>query len=593
MKQLGQRPDGRRSPERGNAPLPILFARRVFGSFSSHPDRYLVLAVALAALLFYGLSAVPDANGGNWGEFQTFGYIGGIAHSPTYPLLTGSIWLVGHVFAFLEPAHAANLTNAGFAAVATVLLFVAARDLAGGNVAALVAAAVFSTAYSTWDQAVQAEVFSLQTALLLGVVVALRSYHRRPSPLGVALVLFATGLSLTNHGLSIFMAPATIGYLLIARPRPRPSVRDVVGFAAAFVLGLSPWLYLLRARLFSVAISAPENETLFGLREILYLVVGKPFADTEGGGILAFILSDPGMLSLRGDVFLTGLLRDFGWPFLLIAVLGLSLIFRHDSRFGGWILFTAFFSGLFAFTYPILDYARYFTIHVALVSLGLAVGIAGLARLATRLIERTSSSAGRVGSPVVASLLIILATTHVAGQVGGEAGSVVAGHRDHAAIMTEHGVRQLLHMEPDSVYMVDWTSSWHTRYLVYARQMFREKGIDIRTVNYGTMGIEQAEDILFGGRHLYLQRTTEEYDRDFNVIPEGAFFQAFLPLEFADGDLVKGSDEKIYLISDGARRWIPTGEIFLAYGLRWDRVRQIDDRDLNGISIGPDLPDPR
>jgi hypothetical protein len=79
------------------------------------------LAVAVAALLFYGLSAVPDANGGNWGEFQTFGYIGGIAHSPTYPLLTGSIWLVGHVFVFLEPAHAANLTNAGFAAAATLL----------------------------------------------------------------------------------------------------------------------------------------------------------------------------------------------------------------------------------------------------------------------------------------------------------------------------------------------------------------------------------------------------------------------------------------------------------------------------------------
>jgi hypothetical protein len=99
----------------------VFLTRLVFASLSSRRNPYLALAVAVAALLFYGLSAVPDANGGNWGEFQTFGYIGGIAHSPTYPLLTGSIWLVGHVFVFLEPAHAANLTNAGFAAAATLL----------------------------------------------------------------------------------------------------------------------------------------------------------------------------------------------------------------------------------------------------------------------------------------------------------------------------------------------------------------------------------------------------------------------------------------------------------------------------------------
>lgn len=580
-------------PGRPHTNLSVLrLASLIIGSAPFQRDRHLVLAVAVAAALFYGISAVPNANGGNWGEFQTFGYIGGIAHSPTYPLLTGSIWLVAHAFAFLEPAHAANLTNAGFAAAATVLLFVAARDLARSNVAALVAAAVFSTAFSIWDHAVQAEAFSLQTAVLFGVVVALRAYHRHPSPRGLALVLFATALSLTNHGLSIFMVPATIGYLLIARPRPRLGVRDLIRYVIAFVLGLSPWLYLLRARFFEVATFAPENEGLLGLRDMLHLVVGKPLADTESGGILAILFSNPDLLAERRDVFFAGLLRDFGWPWLLIALLGVGLIFRRDPRFGAWIIFTAFFSGLFTFAYQIPDYSRYFTIHVALLSLGLAVGIAGLTGVAFRLLARAGAPTGRLAPPLVGSLLLVLAATHVAGQIGGEAGAVVAAHRSHAAEMNDNAVRQILHMEPESVYMVDWTSSWHTRYLVYARGIFREKNLDIRTVNYGTMGIEQAKDVLFSGRHLYLQRSTADFERDFSVVPQGAFFQAFLPTQIGDGDLVKGSTEKIYLIAGGVRRWIPSGDIFLAYGYRWDAVRQIDDRDLGSIPLGPDLPDP-
>ena len=592
MIQSGRCPGSAYSPDRGLGPRLGFVAKRLFASASSRRDTYLVLTVAAAALLFFGLTAVPDANGGNWGEFQTFGYIGGIAHSSTYPLLTGLIWLVAHVFVFLEPAHAANLTNAGFAAAATVLLFVVARDLARGNVAAFVAAAVFSTAYSIWGHAIQAEAFSLQTAVLFGVVVSLRAYHRQPSPGRVALVLFATGLSLTNHGLSIFMLPATVGYLLIAPPLRPPSARDAIRYVIAFALGLTPWLYLLRARFFEVATFAPENETLLGLRDMLHLVIGKPLTDTEGGGILAFPFTNPGLLADRGDVFVTFLLRDFGLPWLLIALLGLGLIFWRDSRLGAWIVFTAFLSGLFTFTYQIPDFARYFTIHVALLSLGLAVGIAGLAGLATRLIKRTGVTGHRAGSLLVASLLIVVATTRIVVQIGGEAGAAVAAHHQHAAEMNDNAIRQLLHMEPESVYLVDWASSWHSRYLIYARGVFREKNLDVRTVNYATMGIEQAEGILFSGRRLYLQRVTADFERDFSVVPQGAFFQVFFGLEFKDGDLVKGSDNRIYLIVDGVRRWIRTGEFFLAYGYRWDRVRQIDDRDLDNIPLGPDLPDP-
>lgn len=556
-------------------------------------DHLLPIVIAAAALVFYGAGAVPHANGGNWGEFQTFGYMGGIAHSPTYPLLTASIWLITHLVRFLEPAHAANLTNAGFAAAATTLLFIASRDLTRSHLAALISTIVFATAYSTWNQAVQAEVFSLQTAILLGTIVTLRRYRQQPSPSRASLVCFATGLSLTNHGLSIFMLPVTVLYLVTIRPLPNLTIRNIARYIISILLGLSPWLYLIRARFFSVPISAPQNETILGLRDIGHLVVGKPLADTEGGGILSFLFSNPTLVADRSDVLLAGLTRDFGWPWLLVASVGIGLLFKGDWRLGIWIVFTAFCSAIFTFAYQIPDYHRYFTVHVALLSLGLAVGISWLSTIFIRSMDRINKRGRRISSPILSVILLALIVIHLISLLHSDARASIAGHRYHAAVMTDNGLRQLAHMEPNSVYMVDWTSSWHVRYPIYARNMFREKNLDIRTVNYNTMGIEQADEILYSGRRLYLQRVTPEFARKFDVVPQGAFFQIFLHHELPDGQLVKGSDEKIYLISNNTRRWIPTGEIFVAYGYRWDRVRHIRDKDLNAIAIGPPLPDPR
>ena len=53
-----------------------------------------------------------------------------------------------------------------------------------------------------------------------------------------------------------------------------------------------------------------------------------------------------------------------------------------------------------------------------------------------------------------------------------------------------------------------------------------------------------------------------------------------------DGALLKGSDERIYLLAEGQRRWVPSIEVFSARGFDWSRVQLTSDDRLRGIPEG-------
>lgn len=47
-----------------------------------------------------------------------------------------------------------------------------------------------------------------------------------------------------------------------------------------------------------------------------------------------------------------------------------------------------------------------------------------------------------------------------------------------------------------------------------------------------------------------------------------------------DGTLIKGSGPRVYVVSNGERRWIQTERDFLRLGYRWDMLRRISDSEL-------------
>ena len=567
--------------------------RLTYATVAAQPRVRFWLPIALLAgiaLPFYWLSAVPYVNDGDKGEFQTLGYLGGIAHSPTYPLLTAAVFLGSRVLGFLDPAHAANTVNATIAALATVLLFVVTRDVSRSWVAALAAAVVFGTGFRVWALGVQAEPFSLQMALMLGVAVALRAFNRRPTPVRMAAVALVTALSLTNHALSLFMVPFTLAYLLIRWPWRLPRPREVALSAGAFLVGLTPWLYLVRARWTPVAFKEPETERMLGLHDIW----DQAFTFTVNPGGVSLtdsLLRDAGRpLELRWQAFTLDVLREFGWIWVVAIIAGIFVVAARDWRLVAWTLGTAVLTGLFTLVYQIPDYDRYFAMVYVIFGIWLAGGLALLLAAVPMAFRRLRLS--RLARPAVYVVTIALlagAAARVGVQMTGEAGRNISAMSGHAKVHSEHAHSQIRHMVPNSVYMTNWPSSWHHRYVLYVEEFGADKNIHLQLTSLETMGIDDAEAILRSGRSLYLQRSTPEYERDFVVIPEGAFFQVFLAADVSEGDLIKGGDDRAYLVSGGERRWIPSLEIFTAHGFAWNRVRVLRDQDIARLPEGSPL----
>ena len=60
----------------------------------------------------------------------------------------------------------------------------------------------------------------------------------------------------------------------------------------------------------------------------------------------------------------------------------------------------------------------------------------------------------------------------------------------------------------------------------------------------------------------------------------------------AEGSLVQGSGDAVFVIKDGKRCGIPSAEVFNASGFKWDKVIKISDVDLKAIPEGPAIEAP-
>ncbi len=503
-----------------------------------------VPSVLLGGVLtaFYGLSAATRVAGGDWGQFQTFGYLGGIPHPPGYPLLTGSIHLANHaalpvrrlahrltgVEDFADPAHVANVVNAGYAVAAGVALFVVTAVLARSRLAGLLATVVFTTGYSVWAHAAQAGAMSLQTLIVVGLVGALVAYDERPSVVRLAAVGFATGLSLTNHGISLFMLPATAAFVAsrrfpgIARPRTLAPVVGAIG------VGLLPWIYVIRGLFVPVATRYPDNVARLGVDEIVHMVVGRPFERVSDVRTINTPLDDGGFAFLQQwTVLADHALREFGWGWLALAVLGWVVLARQRARVAAWVAWTGLATTWFALaSMPMFDGVRYFAVIYALLAIGLAVAVGWLLRWAEPTVKRFAPSFARSAVLAAGLLVVVAAGLRVQQQLAGEARSHIVALREEAEKQSDVGLGLMRRMAPGSVYMTDWTSSWYTRYAAIRED---DRGIRIQTADYWRMGFDDAAEILASGRRLYLQRTSPEYEAAYTVEPRWGVVYEVLP----------------------------------------------------------------
>lgn len=487
------------------------------------------LVIVLTLGPFYWLSAATQVGGGDWGQFQTFGYMGGIAHPPGYPLIIGSTYLVTRILRFAEPAHVANVVGATYAVAAGVALFYTGWLLTRSRVAALLATIVFTTGYSIWAEATQVGFVSVQTLLVFLLIAALGAYDDRPTRSRLLLVAFATGLSLTNHGLSIFMLPATAVYVASRRfpgiARPGTLARA----AATLVLGLIPWLHVLRGLVVPVPVDRPENLVRVSLLDLRRQVFDRSLAkESQAGASDQLLESGRQKLIAEWPSFTHDTLREYGWIWIVPSLAGWLVLARQRPRLAVWIAWTGLATLWFSLvTPPLLDSDRYFSVIYALLSVCLAVGIGWAMRVVPDLVATRIPNHLRLATLAVACVVLIVAGMRIHQQLTGPARINVVRLRENAEEQAEIGLGIMRHMEPGGVYFTNWTSSWYPRYARHVLGVDRD--LSIETVDYGNMGIERANQVLASGRRLYLQRSTPQYEKAFNLVKRAGVFYEVLP----------------------------------------------------------------
>jgi hypothetical protein len=212
-----------------------------------------VLLVFLGFLILYVATAAPGILFGDSGELQAAALTHGIPHATGYPtfVMTGGLF----ARAFAHPAFGVNVMSAFFGAATAALLVVLLGELGVGVAASVAAACLLGLSFSPWRTSLRAEVYTQADALAL-LAGWLTLIAHRTRELGRSLLAAVLlGLTLTGH---LIFAPAvavlglSLAWLVARQPRPVPKLLALLG---AFLLGLSPYLYLMIAESWHPAIN--------------------------------------------------------------------------------------------------------------------------------------------------------------------------------------------------------------------------------------------------------------------------------------------------------------------------------------------------
>lgn len=207
----------------------------------------LAVGVFVLAVVGYGLGLAPGLLWGDSAEMQILAVIGGVAHPTGYPLFT----LVGRVFTAFgsgDLAFRANLLSATFAAATLALLFAFLVRRGVGAVAAFAAALVWGVSFTFWSTAQRAEVYSLATFVAVGALWWTLAALERGGGGRRLVAGFLLGLTLAGH--MAFAPVVAVAGLTLAWSIPRKGARWFAGevaLLASFLLGLTPYLYLVWA----------------------------------------------------------------------------------------------------------------------------------------------------------------------------------------------------------------------------------------------------------------------------------------------------------------------------------------------------------
>ena len=210
------------------------------------PNRYARLVAAVAAfvaLAVYLRTLAPTVTGEDAGELVAAAYTLGIPHPPGYPL-----WcILAHGFTWIPfgtIAWRVNLMSAAFAAGTVFLTAHLILLLTRNRLAALAGALALAFSREFWEQAVIAEVYSLNAFCIALCVLLLWCWHASRRDRMLYAFALAYGLSLGNHSTMFLLGPLFALFILAADRKPVRRWKTYTGLLLLAGVGSLVYLYL-------------------------------------------------------------------------------------------------------------------------------------------------------------------------------------------------------------------------------------------------------------------------------------------------------------------------------------------------------------
>jgi hypothetical protein len=261
-------------------------------STAGHPDRTTapsatasrrLPSVVPSAVVVLGLGALYAATvmrgvGGptDTAKFQYLGSVLGTAHEPGYPLYTMLLALAVRLLPGVEDALVANALSAVCTIAAALLFLRVLQRLGVRSAVAVTMALALGTGREVWSQALIAEVYGLNLALVMAVLLFLVRWRQTHADRDLFLGLCIWALSFAHATSSVLLAPGILAFLVFSGVRAVLRPRLLLWLPALAAVALLPYGYILWRTLDP---STPYLEASFrNVPGLLGMVRGETFA---------------------------------------------------------------------------------------------------------------------------------------------------------------------------------------------------------------------------------------------------------------------------------------------------------------------------
>lgn len=362
--------------------------------------------------MIYLFTLAPTIYNLDSAELTTAAYTGGLMRSTGYPLyLTlGYFWSklpVGDV------GYRMNLLSAIFGALTIFLTERILRRWRLGGLATFGALGLLATSIYFWGLSLVAEVYTLHTALMAGLILALLNWSDFPTPWRLAVVGLLGGLGMSHHAAMVLLIPGSLFFVISKHARKALKLQSMLAFCLAAAVGLSFYLYLPVRFLAQPAFNYAgiygmdlkfHPVDLTSLEGLWWLVSGRAFR----GVMMAY---DSTGLWIEARQYLVQLGRAFFSLGIGPGLLGIMLLLRRNWREGVMLVLMFFLNAAFYINYRVMDKDTMYLPTYLIWALWVGLGLHGLLVWAEQVEPMRIRLLGRriLGTLIVGSVILALA----------------------------------------------------------------------------------------------------------------------------------------------------------------------------------------